>query len=93
MSDYKTVDVTAQNQFTDEVRIPNGGTFIVEDTSSMSMTVTLQVKPDGAAGWIDSDQVTEAGAWYIDSAGELYRAGVKTGDFTSGTSTIHLKAT
>lgn len=92
MSDYETVDISAQNQYSDAVRINGRGTFCVEDTSSMAMTVVCQIKPDGAAGWIDADTQTAAGAWTVDGAGEQFRVGCKTGGFTSGTATAHIKS-
>ena len=93
MSDYVTKDVTAQNQFTDPaIRIANRGTLAIEDTSSMDMTITLQIKPDGAAGWIDSATRAVAGSWLVEGAGEEFRAGCKTGDFTGGTATVHLRS-
>ena len=86
------VDITAQNQFTEDLVIPDGGVLIVDDTSSMSMTVVLQVKIGGS--YIDTGvTATAEGLTLIaDGCGLTYRAGVKTGGYTSGNATVHLLA-
>ena len=84
-------DITAENQFTDAIRVKNVGIVVVDDTSSIAATITLQVKPDGSSTWIDTgDTFTTEGAWSFDAAGEQYRVGVKTGGFTSGTATVYI---
>jgi len=86
-----TKDITAQNEFTSAIRIAKVGIVAVEDTSSISATISLQVKPDGSSSWIDTGDTFDAeGAWSFDAAGEQYRVGVKTGDFTSGTATLYI---
>ncbi len=84
--------ITAQNQFTAEMNIIGIGVVVVEDTSSISATIRLQVKPDQSTTWIDTgDTFTAEGAWAFDgSRGNKYRVGVKTGDFSSGTATVYL---
>jgi hypothetical protein len=89
--DLAKKDITAENQFTDAIRIKKVGIVVIEDTSSITATITLQVKPDGSSTWIDTgDTFTTEGAWSFDAADEQYRAGVKTGDFTSGTATVYI---
>jgi len=87
-----TKDITAQNQFTDSIRVHAVGIVIIEDTGSISATFTLQIKPDDGSNWVDTgDTFTAEGAWSFDSvAGVQYRIGVKTGDFTSGTATVYI---
>jgi hypothetical protein len=66
-----------------------------EASDTSSMTVTLQFKCDGDAGW--QDYVDFAGSTLArgnrlviedTGAGARYRAGVKDGDFTSGKVTV-----
>ena len=86
-----TAAITAQNTFTGWV-YGRSGTLDVWDTSSGSMTVTLQSNTsESATGARDDDSVTAAGLYGFgfDSGEKLYwRAGVKTGAYTSGTFTL-----
>lgn len=89
----KTVlkDVTGANQFTDALELVGGAQMIIRDTSSMSMTVTLQTRAPGQSNWVDSDEQSAEGAWPITTtAGADYRLGVKTGAWVSGTCTVYL---
>jgi len=87
---YKAI--TAENQWTDSIRVRNRGVVVIEDTGSISATFTLQIKPkDGSSYVTTGDTFTAAGAWAFDAAGELYRIGVATGDFTSGTATVYIQ--
>jgi len=84
--------VTAANQFTDALTIREKGHIIIENTSSMSMTVVLQVRPNKSADWVDTgDEYTSEGLWVIPyGGGHEYRGGVKTGGYTSGTCKVTL---
>lgn len=82
--------ITAQNQFSDEMQVYGPMRIFAKDTSSMVMTVTLQVKIAGT--WF-STAVTltaEGTAVLTNGCGLLYKVGVATGDFTSGTATCYL---
>ena len=89
---FQAKDITAENQFTDAVKINGPGLVAISDTSSMSMTVSLQISIDGGTTWIDTgDTWTAEGVDTLaDGLGKKYRLGVKTGDFTSGTATVYL---
>ena len=82
------MDISAQNTFTPAllVRGDDGFDFVVSGT--FVATVTLQISDDNST-WIDVDSVTDTSVqagemnrtWYV-------RAGVKSGDYTSGTATV-----
>lgn len=80
--------VTAQNQFTDGVVVKDYGTVAV--SGSFTATVTLQTYING--GWLDTgDSWTEPGVYtFTDHGVNTYRAGVKTGGFTSA-STLYIE--
>ena len=104
MSDLVSKLVTADsNQFTGGIRLPYGGVFTVQDnlksSAAMSMTITVQVLEDpsdgNTPGWVDlpdKGAQTGAGSWLINGAGEQFKVGCKTGDFTSGEVLVSLKA-
>lgn len=65
--------------------------MFVQDTSSMIMTATLQVSMDGSIWFSTGKTLTAEGTVLLEEGcGLLYRVGVATGDFTSGTATVHL---
>ena len=83
--------ITAQNTFTDSLVIKGAGALTISGT--FEATVTLQCSPDDGTTWVDVDTKTAAGRWVlIDPTGSLYRAGVKTGGYTSGTVNVWLKS-
>ena len=89
----KTVcsSISAQNTFTEEIIINGPAVLSVDDTSSMSMTVTLQRKHAATGTWKDcSTVVTAEGLYTIVNCLGSYRVGCKTGDYTSGTASICL---
>jgi len=91
MATYEEKSITAQNLFTDSVSIGRGGaTVVIIDTSSMSMTVVLQIYING--DWRDTgDTWTAEGTHDIFGVSDfLMRVGVKTGGYTSGTATVQL---
>jgi hypothetical protein len=85
--------ITAENQWTDPVPLRGQdpvlgpGYFDMSVSGVFSATVTVQRSFDGGATWGD----VQAFAAPVETVGmaasiqALYRIGVKTGDFTSGT--------
>ncbi len=86
------VTITAENQFSGYVapEADEDGSVTVIGTGSM--TITLQVLPDGETVPIDVDSVTAAGRYTFAATRERHRIGCKTGDFTSGTMRVLLHA-
>jgi hypothetical protein len=85
------VAITGQNQWSPALQMKGPGMVIVDDTSSMSMTVSLQISIDGTT-WINTGDTWTAGGVDIlgDGAGLYFRVGVATGDYSSGTATVYL---
>lgn len=89
-----TKSITAQNQFSDAIRITGVGTdrtFTITLTNTWTATVTLQRSFASSTGpWADvsggvwTSNVVYAAAEGYDNQEVWYRIGVKTGDFTSG---------
>lgn len=83
--------VNAENLFTDWVKMGPTGILTIEDTSSGNMTITLQCYTKNGTT-IDVDTKTAAGRYTFDGGGgDLWRAGCKTGGYTSGTFTVLLQ--
>ena len=85
-----TAAITAQNTFTSAIGIKDHGTIRISGT--FVATVSLQRSEDGGSNWYDTgDTWTAAGVFtFTDFTKRLYRAGVKTGDYTSGTVNIEI---
>lgn len=83
MSRTVTRSITAENQFTDSIRLT--GKFDLSIAGTFAATVTVQRSYDNNT-WRDVDTFTDPVEMTGDQ-GEIayYRAGVKTGGFTSGT--------
>ena len=85
-----TKDVTAENTFSDGLYVV--GDFNLSISGTFVATVTVQRSFDQGSTWRDVDTFTAP----IETAGSdpepvvLYRAGVKTGEFTSGTVSIRI---
>ena len=80
--------VTAENQFTDWIGIENG---VLAITGTFVGTVTLQHMQSGTGTATDAQTFTAAGVHSLSgTAGELFRAGIKTGGYTSGTAYLTL---
>ena len=83
-------EVTAQNTFSDGLYTE--GAFNLSISGTFSATVTVQRSFDQGSTWRDVDTFTAP----IETYGTdpepvvVYRAGVKTGDFTSGTVEIRI---
>jgi hypothetical protein len=83
-----TASITAQNTFTDKLQVV--GHFNLSISGTWAATVTVQRSWNGT-DWFDVDTFTAnyEGVGF-DAEEVFYRAGVKTGDFTSGTVVIRL---
>lgn len=91
------VDVSAQNTFSSTIEVTGvdaARSFTVSRTGTWVATVTLQRSFDEGASWIDVTTYTTNGAVTYDDGLDnqiiLYRIGVKTGEYTSGTATLIL---
>ena len=83
-----TADITAQNTFTDKIQVV--GHFNLSISGTWAAAVTVQRSWDGT-NWFDVDTFTSnyEGVGF-DAEEVFYRAGVKTGDFTSGTVALRI---
>ncbi len=83
-----TKAITAQNTFTDPVQLT--GNFNLSISGTFAATVTVQRSNDNST-WRDVDTFT-APSEEVGYEPEVmwYRAGVKTGAFTSGTADVRL---
>jgi hypothetical protein len=88
MSRVVTRSITAENEFTDAIKLT--GLFDLSISGTFAATVTVQRSYDNST-WRDVDAFT-APAEMTGTQGEIawYRAGVKTGGFTSGTVVVTL---
>ena len=84
--------ITGQNQYTDSMK-----TSLVRRNFNTSVwgtfvaTVTVQRSFDNGNTWLDVEVFTEPGEWVgVETERCIYRAGVKTGNYTSGTINIRL---
>lgn len=83
-----TSSITVQNTFTDKIQVI--GYFNLSISGTWAATVTVQRSWNGI-DWFDVDTFTSnyEGVGF-DAEEVFYRAGVKTGDFTSGTVVLRL---
>lgn len=83
-----TASITAENTFTDKLQVI--GHFNLSISGTWAATVTVQRSWDGT-NWFDVDTFTSnyEGVGF-DAEEVYYRAGVKTGDFTSGTVVLRI---
>ena len=88
MSRVVTRSITAENQFTDSIKM--SGPFDFSIAGTFVATVTVQRSYDNST-WRDVDTFTSA-TEEVGYQPEIawYRAGVKTGGFTSGTAVVTL---
>ena len=82
--------VTAENTFSDGLYTE--GAFNLSISGTFSATVTVQRSFDQGSTWRDVDTFTAPIETYGNDPEPVvvYRAGVKTGDFTSGTVNIRI---
>lgn len=87
-SEAVTKSITAQNTFSDPLRLT--GYFNISISNTFSATVVVQRSTDGST-WRDVNTYTAPfeGTGYEPEV-MYYRAGVKTGAFTSGTADVRL---
>jgi hypothetical protein len=89
MSTLVSANITAQNTFTEPVRLE--GYFNLSLSGTWAATVTVQRSIDGATNWVDVDTFTAPTEDYgFEPEFMYYRVGVKTGGFTSGTVVVRL---
>ena len=86
--------LTAQNTWnnSDGIEVDPRRPFNVSVSGTFSATVTLQRSFDAGLTWLDVWTTTEAAEELVDSVGSavLWRLGVKTGGFTSGTAAVRI---
>jgi hypothetical protein len=86
MSRIVSASITAENQFTDSIKL--SGPFDLSISGTFSATVTVQRSYDNSS-WKDVDTFTVPTEQYgYQPEIAWYRAGVKTGGFTSGTAVV-----
>ena len=90
VSKSASANITAQNTFTTAVEMT--GDFVVRIRGTWSATVTLQRSDDYGVTFDDVQTYTanKVDPLYEAELGILYRIGVKTGQFTSGTVAVRL---
>ena len=83
-------DISAQNTFSDGIYTEGG--FNLSISGTFVATVTVQRSFDAGSTWRDVDTFTAPIETYgVDPEPVVvYRAGVKTGDYTSGTVSIRI---
>jgi len=88
---YNTNTITAQNTFSDPIALKTGGLLTL--TGTWTATVSVQRLVEGTTTWVDVTNnsgtaftATTNGTYNITpvSVPGVYRWGVKTGNFTSG---------
>ena len=86
----QTRSIAAENLFTDAVSL--AGYFNISLSGTWVGTLTVQRSFDSGSTWYDVDQWTSNTQAYglEPEVGVHYRAGIKTGDFTSGTCVVRL---
>jgi len=82
--------ITAENEFTDAVKLQ--GYFNLSITGTWVATVTVQRCFDGGSTWYDVDTfIANTQEYGLEPEGGVqYRIGIKTGDFTSGSCVVRL---
>lgn len=91
MAKTATASLTAQNTFCTAIEVRGQAVFSVSGT--WVATYTLQRSHDNGATYVDVQDYTDNAELTIeDKVGTLYRIGVKTGNWTSGTMVITQRA-
>ena len=83
--------LVAENTFTGEIYVESNELVTLTITGTWAGTVTIQTQLFGSDAWIDIDSKTENGRWDIPAGGDNWRAGIKTGDYTSGTAVVTIQ--
>lgn len=82
-----TASITNANSFTEQAELDYRRPFNVSVSGTFSATVALQRSFDGGSTWLTVWTTTTAAELVVDTVepGTLWRLGVRTGDYTSGT--------
>ena len=89
MSTIASKTITAGNSFTDPVKLT--GFFNLSISGTFVATITVQRSFDNQVTWQDVDTFTAPTEDYgMEPEVCWYRAGVKSGDFTSGSIVVRL---
>lgn len=98
-NDSTSSSIAAENTFTSAISparkvgayFPEGY-LNVSISGTWSGTVTLQRSFDSGSTWVDVETFTanDEGYLYDKERGILYRIGIKTGEYTSGTAVVRL---
>lgn len=84
--------VAAQNTFTSTVK-PVGGYLNLSISGTWAGTVTLQRSFDSGSTYVDvATYAANAEKAIEDKEDVIYRVGIKTGEYTSGTAVLRLSA-
>lgn len=87
---HVTGTLTAENTFTDALAVFKGSANL-SISGTFSATATLQRSFDGGSTYLDVTTYTEAAERVFDEPeGALYRVGVKTGAYTSGSVVVRI---
>jgi len=86
----QTRSISAENQFTDSVELT--GHFNISISGTWDAQVTVQRSFDKGSTWYDVRQwVANAQEYGLEvERGVYYRAGIKAGEYTSGTVAVRL---
>ncbi|MBY0587101.1 hypothetical protein K2X85_07985 [bacterium] len=89
---FSTANITAQNAFCEDVEFNFERSFNLSVSGTWAGTVTLQRSFDSGATWLDVYSTTANVETVVDNAetGVLWRLGIKSGNFTSGTAVCRL---
>lgn len=90
-AESETANLTAQNTFTSSIS-PRYGFLNISISGTWAGTVTLQRSFDSGSNWLDVDTWTSNIQTSLFDYTEtvLYRLGIKTGEYTSGTAIVGL---
>lgn len=84
--------ITAQNQFTEPAEFDVARPFNLSVAGTFTGTVTLQRSFDGGTTWRDVWSTSQPAEEIVDTPEPdvLWRAGIKTGNFGTGSASIRL---
>lgn len=88
----ESASLTAENTFTEATEFYFGASFNLSISGTWSGTITLQRSFDGGVTWLDVQDYTANAEDVVSSPepGVLWRAGFKTGEYTSNTAVVRL---